>query len=160
MMIRCLAAACTLTVAMVPYVAPVAPQPAAQMQGAVVWQVPPPTADPCPGTNAPVFQCATGQGAGFLLLYVQTYFHPDHWDLMHRVGMCESDGIPWAENPNSTASGLFQMLDGWTAGRWNPSLIPAFHAYDPNLNAHYAAKLFYANGADGSDWYASRHCWG
>jgi transglycosylase-like protein with SLT domain len=44
---------------------------------------------------------------------VAAYFPPDHVDRMLRIMDCESGGNPWAKNPHSSATGLFQIMASW-----------------------------------------------
>lgn len=69
--------------------------------------------------------------------------YPD-WsvDLMLRVMWCESRGNPNADNPRSTANGLFQILDG---------------PFDPAANVSLAHSMWSSRGTQ--PWSASRSCW-
>lgn len=81
---------------------------------------------------------------------VETYFGPlateiDAPNLVEEamtVMACESSGEPFAENPRSTASGLFQFLDG-TWDRWNPRTAgwEGESVYHPEANVATAASL-------------------
>lgn len=82
---------------------------------------------------------------------VAEYFDHDDVDLALRIIACESGGQPNAKNRRSTASGLFQHLRGWWAGRWS------FDPFDPEQSIEYGAKLFYESGV--GNWNASRSCW-
>lgn len=84
---------------------------------------------------------------------VAAHFPADDVDIALRVMGCESGGNPNAKNPNSSASGLFQMLKMWWNGEWY------FDPFDPEQNVIHAAKLW-GNGSGISHWNASRHCWG
>lgn len=90
---------------------------------------------------------------------VALYFPPDAVDLALTVMSCESGGAEWADNPRSTASGLFQHL----ASLWPPRAEKAGWAgasiWDPAANVAVAAWLS-QGGSDWSHWAASRHCWG
>lgn len=89
---------------------------------------------------------------------VEIYFEPGHVDRALRVIRCESNGDPWAKNPGSTASGLFQHL----ASQWDTRAERAGwgHAdvFDPEANIAVAAWLVYEGGGWGH-WNPSRHCW-
>ncbi len=89
---------------------------------------------------------------------VAAYFPADRVDEALKVIWCESRGDPSAKNPNSTASGLFQILRGWWSGDWSTA-IPAFDPFDPEANV--AAASIIAGGTNyWSDWAASRGCHG
>jgi len=68
------------------------------------------------------------------------------------IARCESNFNPEAKNPNSTATGVFQIIIGtWdgnrcTGERWN---------YKDNINCAY--KLLEHRGFQ--PWNASKHCW-
>lgn len=88
---------------------------------------------------------------------VEEHFAPPDVDLALRVIGCESDGIPTAKNPRSSASGLFQHLGRFwpersAAAGWAGSSI-----FDPEANVAVAAWL----RQDGwHHWNPSRGCWG
>ena len=90
---------------------------------------------------------------------VALYFPPENVDAALRVMSCESVGNPWADNPLSSASGLFQHLDNL----WPPRALAAgwggASIWDPAANVAVAAWLS-KGGTDWSDWLASRHCHG
>lgn len=71
---------------------------------------------------------------------------------------CESGGNPHAQNPSSTASGLFQFLDStWLAfggGRY------AHRAKDATVAQQFAVADRAFASAGLSPWAASRSCWG
>jgi hypothetical protein len=74
-----------------------------------------------------------------------------------RVAKCESDhGVylnVYARNPYSTASGLFQELDTWWAGKFNP--------FNPWANTRMALRLWRGSGESFyQHWAASAGCWG
>ena len=60
-----------------------------------------------------------------------------------RIMMCESGGNPLADNPSSSASGLFQFLDSTWANRYGYSR--AVHA-TPNLQLDGALSLWQSSG--------------
>lgn len=70
------------------------------------------------------------------------------------VAFCESGLRPTAENPTSTAGGLFQFL------YWDRTTLGAagFSRHSPYAQALQAAQWIRERGL--SPWYASRHCWG
>ena len=80
---------------------------------------------------------------------VESRFAPIDVPWAMRVLACESNGDPYAKNPRSTASGLFQFL----RGTWDSVAIPLGYGshssgavFDPAANIHSAAWLFYAEG--------------
>lgn len=78
----------------------------------------------------------------------------DRWDALIE---CESGGNPKAQNPKSTASGLFQIIDStWKAFG---GLEFAKHAKDATVAEQYkvAERLFSAEGY--GPWASSKHCW-
>lgn len=94
------------------------------------------------------------------LTEVQTHFGPlgedlgvpDLVDEALQVMECESSGEPFAENPNSTASGLFQFLQG-TWDRWNPR-TPGWEGesvFHPEANIATAARLVRASVDEGQN---------
>lgn len=74
------------------------------------------------------------------------------------IVQCESGGDHTAQNPSSTASGKYQMINGtWLAyggGKYAPEAHLATEAEQDRV----AAKLWAAEGS--SPWNASKHCWG
>ena len=73
--------------------------------------------------------------------------------ILDLIVKCESGWKPWAKNPNSTASGLFQFI-GSTWSRWSSPSHDVFNPYD---NIDVAYKLYKAQGT--SPWNASKTCW-
>src|SRR5690606_3074634 len=80
---------------------------------------------------------------------------PGGWDPIIR---CESGGNPRAQNPRSSASGLFQFID--STWRRYGGLEFAPRAKDATVEQQYtvAERAYRANGL--RDWTASRSCWG
>lgn len=72
-------------------------------------------------------------------------------DLMLRVMDCESGGAWWADNPRSSAAGLFQIMGFWQRA-WPGNY------YDPWTNASVAYQIYLSQGIGA--WNASRSCWG
>ena len=69
--------------------------------------------------------------------------------LMVTIAKCESTLEPKAKNPNSSAKGVFQIMESLHGdGR---------DLYDEDVNIEIAKKLYDENKY--GDWYASRHCW-
>lgn len=78
-------------------------------------------------------------------------------DLAKRIAFCESRFNPLARNPSSTASGLFQWLDGsfyYYAKKYN---LPTANKDDPNIQIRLSMMVIRDGGL--SNWYASRACW-
>lgn len=65
---------------------------------------------------------------------ISLYFG-DETDTAVRVCTCESGGNPLADNPISSASGLFQHLQSWWAGYWS------FDPFDPESSIYFAKAL-------------------
>ena len=68
---------------------------------------------------------------------VAAYFPADQVEKALRVMGCESGGNPNAHNP-SGASGLFQLMPIWWAGKFDP--------YNPEANVAAAAALWASSG--------------
>ena len=77
---------------------------------------------------------------------------PDLVDEALIVMDCESSGEPFAENPVSSASGLFQFLQG-TWDRWNPKTDgwAGESVFHPEANIATAARLVLASVREGQD---------
>jgi hypothetical protein len=72
-------------------------------------------------------------------------------EIMIEVAMCESGMNPLAENPNSSATGLFQILS-------QLHQVKKQWLKNPDTNMVMAKQLFDASGTN--PWNASKHCWG
>lgn len=90
---------------------------------------------------------------------VETYFQPADVPWALAVIRCESGGNPLADNPHSTASGLFQHLGSFWAERSAAAGWAGASIWDPEPNVAVAAWLLYSGGGAGH-WNASRGCWG
>jgi LysM repeat protein len=68
---------------------------------------------------------------------------------------CESGGSPHAQNKSSTASGLYQFIDG----TWKAHGGSTAHARDASIEEQHrvADHAYAANGL--ADWEASKDCW-
>lgn len=75
--------------------------------------------------------------------------------IMYAIENCESGGNPTAQNPSSTASGLFQFLDSTWAGYGGYSRA----MYAPQSVQEAKALLEYSTNGT-SPWLASSFCWG
>lgn len=73
---------------------------------------------------------------------IATYFQPDDVPWAMRVMNCESQGDPTAQNPTSSAGGLFQFIDS----TWAFTPYGHLPKYDPIANIQAAAWLFYEDG--------------
>jgi hypothetical protein len=88
---------------------------------------------------------------------VRAIFPASAEDQALRVAGCESTGTPYhlyiyAKNPSSTASGLFQLLDTWWAGKFDP--------FNPWANTRAAYQLWAGSGGSFyRHWAASVGCW-
>lgn len=75
---------------------------------------------------------------------IAAHFPPEQHATACRVMMCESGGNPSAQNPRSTASGLWQFLNGtWESTTGTPA--PA-SAYSPSQQTAAAAALWRSSG--------------
>ena len=79
------------------------------------------------------------------------------------VVWCESRGDPTAQNPVSSASGLYQFIDSTWQYVWRDYIgqePPTARAYQASVaDQHRAAEALYDR--EGLvPWYASRGCWG
>ena len=108
-----------------------------------------PTPSPVPPTRPATEYGGTGATVEQWRPLVAAYFPPEAVDTALRIIDCESGGNPDADNPYSTAAGLWQFVALWWEGRWDP--------YDPEVATQKAAERFAASGW--RDWYASRGCW-
>lgn len=90
---------------------------------------------------------------------VASYFAADRVDLALRVMGCESKGDPLADNPSSSASGLYQHLAIYWADRSAKAGWAGASIWDPTANVAVAAWLS-GGGTDWSHWRASQWCWG
>lgn len=85
---------------------------------------------------------------------VAQFFRPENVEAALRVLGCESQGNPWADNPSSTAAGLFQFL----RSTWDRVAVPLGYGsydsgavYDPVANVH-AASVLSQGGSTWSQW--------
>lgn len=86
---------------------------------------------------------------------VAAYFPAGSVDHALAVIKCESGGNAWADNPTSSATGLFQIM----ATLWGPAYgYTTAQLFDPAINTMIAADLHAKNGW--RDWRASAYCWG
>jgi len=76
--------------------------------------------------------------------------------LIERIIQCESGGDPTANNPNSTARGLLQIIKG-SEEFCEKGLGLELDMYNPNDNLLCGEYLMAHGGV--SHWEASRHCW-
>ena len=73
--------------------------------------------------------------------FVEQYFPPERVQEAMRVMACESGGNPLAENDHSTATGLFQFLDGTWAWMSVPAGWGGESRFNPEANIAVAAYL-------------------
>jgi hypothetical protein len=75
----------------------------------------------------------------------------DDFVLLYEIAKCESNWNPKAQNPNSTAKGIFQFLSStWQA--WGKGEV-----LDPFANIEAAVRLYNSRGT--GPWLASIDCW-
>ncbi len=89
---------------------------------------------------------------------VAAYFKPEDVQQAINIIFCESRFDANAKNPRSTASGLFQHLEGWWSGAWG--VTGSFDPFDPEQSIKAGAALAYNTKSGWSNWNPSRHCWG
>jgi hypothetical protein len=83
---------------------------------------------------------------------IEVWFEEKDWAWAYRVAACESSMNPLAKNPESTASGIFQITKlTWEANKCEGDI---FNAWD---NAECASKIFDKRGTQ--PWNASKYCW-
>jgi hypothetical protein len=84
------------------------------------------------------------------------FAHADgRWDA---IIACESSGSPTAQNPTSTASGLFQFIDGTWRAYGGTEFAPRAKLATPDEQHIVANRAYAAEGY--RPWNASKHCWG
>lgn len=76
--------------------------------------------------------------------------------IARRIAQCESGMNPRAENPRSSASGLFQFID--STWRSVTGLAPPASAYSVSTQVSAFWDLW-NGGAGASNWSPSAHCW-
>ena len=72
--------------------------------------------------------------------------------ILYRIMMCESGGNPKAQNPNSSAKGLFQFIDS----TWKENCKG--NIFNPNDNYACAERMVLQEDKI-SHWSASKSCW-
>lgn len=82
--------------------------------------------------------------------------------IMVKIADAESDFIATAKNPNSSASGVFQILRGtWNGNKYNPacSVLGDFDTYKFDVDKNIAcARIIYEDSGT-SPWNESRGTW-
>lgn len=91
----------------------------------------------------------TGPGAEGWRPLVEEHFRPGDVDRAIRVMACESLGDPWARNPRSGASGLFQHMPRYWPERSTAAGFGGESIFDPVANVAVAAWLIYDYPAGG-----------
>lgn len=82
-------------------------------------------------------------GSMYAIKLASSAYGVPYWEL-YNVARCETGGTfsPWAANPTSTASGLFQFLDS----TWASQGMQGFSVWDPVANALAAARIVAREG--------------
>ncbi len=95
------------------------------------------------------------------LSFAQKYPTVASVNLFNKIATCESGYNPIAKNPYSTASGIFQFLDG-TWKRYGEELWSDDYYTKNKLNENDSIELgWYVFTKYGTnDWLASKSCWG
>lgn len=91
-------------------------------------------------------------------MLVELFFEQDDVDRALEIVNCESGGDPFAKNPTSTASGLFQHLASMWEERSRLAGWAGADVFDPVANVAVAAWLTYERGG-WSHWNPTRGCW-
>ena len=78
-------------------------------------------------------------------------------ELFLRIAICESGLKTNAQNPRSTASGLFQFLNSTFFNYAKAYELPIDDKNDPEVQAELAARMIADGGL--SHWNESRSCW-
>ena len=78
-------------------------------------------------------------------------------ELFLRIAVCESGLREDAQNPTSTASGIFQFLNSTFFNYARAYELPTDDKNDPEVQAELAARMIAAGGI--SHWNASKNCW-
>lgn len=88
-----------------------------------------------------------------------TDLHNADYDLTYSIATCESELKPFAKNPNSTAKGVFQFLNGtWKYyGLMKWGTLEGKDVYDFEDNVELATWVIGKYGT--KDWNPSKHCW-
>lgn len=103
----------------------------------------PPAPAPRPTTTRRARRVTVPAGVEQWRPLVSAYFPAGQTDRALCVMWHESRGNPAAENPTSTATGLFQIL----AGLWGPHFgVTATDLHDPDLNTRLAARIYQSQG--------------
>lgn len=105
--------------------------------------------------NAATTTATLGVAAGVVLASTSTAHADPNWTPLIS---CESGGNPTAQNPSSTASGLFQFLDtSWIAYGGGKYASRAKYA-TPAQQYEIANRAYAQSGL--TPWTASQSCWG
>lgn len=87
---------------------------------------------------------------------------PTHDHTLDRIIECESEGDPTAQNPVSSASGLYQFIDSTWVYVWTDYIgeqPPTARAYQASVSdQHRAGQALYEHEGT-TPWNASRSCW-
>jgi hypothetical protein len=86
---------------------------------------------------------------------IATYFNASDVETALRIIACESGGNPNADNPRSSASGLWQHLARYWPQRSAAAGIPGASIWDPAASTIVAAHLRYHTTAGFQHW----ECW-
>jgi len=108
--------------------------------------------------SAPPVKTSVPMAPEELRALVTLYFASEDVELALRVIWCESRYDPLADNPRSSASGLFQHLATYWDDRSAKAGWAGASIWDPEANIAVAAWLVYFGGGWGH-WGPSRGCW-
>jgi len=83
--------------------------------------------------------------------YLKSITTPQEFAILDTIAFCESGYRPDAQNPHSSAGGIFQFLDS-TWNKWGQG-----DKYDGYANIRAGVNLYRNQGTD--PWNASKECW-
>ena len=114
-----------------------------------------PRPNPPKEVQVPIDGAMQGGGGGDVNSLIQKYFPQNAWGIAQKVMGAESSGRANAQNPTSSASGLFQIIKStWESNSpysWDKR-------FDPEANAHTASIIYSRRGWQ--PWNASKSSWG
>lgn len=123
----------------------------AVLEAEALYTPPPTKTAPRPSSSASPAPSSWVQGAEQWRPLVAAYFPASMVDYALAVIWCESRGDPTADNPTSSAAGLFQHLGRYWSERSAAAGVPGASIYDPEASTIVAAWLVLE--APGGGWH-------